>query len=293
MNAGISADAWHQLQFVEDLDNSTCSLVFDGSLVGTDTNFAGFQGFGFLVSGAFHGTYPNGPIYFDDFSVTHDSGSGPVTVWSDNFDSYIQKNATWNADTVDPTTDASGNLNWYHVSNWASNVAPKNDATTQVTFGNVLTADRVVVLDQGATIGTMQLDSSDYKYTFAGPGILTLAGAATIDVVSGSHEIAAELSGNSGLTKTGTGTLTLTGVLSYTGTTTVNKGTLVLNNNLVNDLTTITGTSDGSLSVIGTTTLNATSINVGTLTIGSTGVAAVPEPSTLMLLGMAGLALVA
>ena len=60
-------------------------------------------------------------------------------------------------------------------------------------------------------------------------------------------------------------------------------------------LTTVTGSSSGTLSVCDGTTLTATSIHVGTLSIGGAPIviaaAAVPEPSTMILLVLAGIGL--
>jgi autotransporter-associated beta strand protein len=91
-----------------------------------------------------------------------------------------------------------------------------------------------------------------------------------------------------GLTKIGPNTLTLTGALAYTGNTNVNQGTLVVNN---------LSTPDATVFVATGATLNATSIVADTLTIGGAPVvigaaATVPEPSTLALLVLAGLAFV-
>jgi autotransporter-associated beta strand protein len=90
-----------------------------------------------------------------------------------------------------------------------------------------------------------------------------------------------------GLRKLGTGSLTLTADPTYTGDTTVNAGTLTVGN---------LNTPSATVYVATGTTLNATSIVADTLTIGGAPLAAaaqaVPEPSVLALLVLAGVAFV-
>jgi autotransporter-associated beta strand protein len=98
--------------------------------------------------------------------------------------------------------------------------------------------------------------------------------------------------GDGGLTKDGIGTLTLTGSVEYAGSTVINAGTLAFSDNVAT-VADISGS--GSLAVYGTAVLTATSIQVDTLTIGGTGgaaLAAVPEPTTLVLLALAGIGMV-
>jgi autotransporter-associated beta strand protein len=112
------------------------------------------------------------------------------------------------------------------------------------------------------------------------------------------------------MSKTGDGTLVLSATNGYTGVTTVSLGTLALDtsgqiassSSIANAATfsvldgshivkAITGV--GTTNVYGTATLTAPSIVQGTLTIGGVAPAAgaVPEPSTMVLLALAGLAL--
>ncbi|WP_414899591.1 autotransporter domain-containing protein [Sphingomonas flavalba] len=68
-------------------------------------------------------------------------------------------------------------------------------------------------------------------YTLDGPGALeTVAGASELRVLGdGAATIGAAITGTGGIVKTQSGTLTLTGVNSYTGRTTIDGGTLALN----------------------------------------------------------------
>ena len=119
--------------------------------------------------------------------------------------------------------------------------------------------------------------------------------------------------GTAGLVKTGLGRLDLSAINTYNGATTISTGTLALATNgqiaasssILNSATfmvvdgthtvnAISGT--GTTMVLGTSSLTAPSISQGTLTIGGTdpggAAAAVPEPSMLVLLVLAGLGFV-
>jgi len=75
------------------------------------------------------------------------------------------------------------------------------------------------------------------SFTFAGSsdmslgtGAVSLSGAPTVTVAAGTLTIGGAVSGSSGLTKAGPGTLVMTGQVSYGGATTVDEGLLVFEN---------------------------------------------------------------
>jgi autotransporter-associated beta strand protein len=121
--------------------------------------------------------------------------------------------------------------------------------------------------------------------SLSGAGNVDLGGALNTLTVNQTADgtLSGVVSGSGSLVKDGSATLTLTQDIAYTGDTVVNAGTLTAQNM----------TTSPNISVLGTATLNATSIVADTLTIGGTPLAsaAVPEPGTLALLALAALAL--
>jgi autotransporter-associated beta strand protein len=109
-------------------------------------------------------------------------------------------------------------------------------------------------------------------------------GDAHIDTKDFAVTLSGALTGSGGLNKTGAGSLILKGPITYSGLTTISDGTLTIDNGLTNVMSVISG--PGKLTVGSTTVLTAESINVGTLTIGSSSAHAAPEPAGFALLGM-------
>ena len=98
-------------------------------------------------------------------------------------------------------------------------------------------ADRTIINTNAITISnSFTYGSSDQpnRILNTGTGAVSLSNSATIDTFSGDLQIGGVIGdgGNGrGITKTGAGTLTLAGANTYSGTTTVNAGTLVLATN--------------------------------------------------------------
>jgi autotransporter-associated beta strand protein len=112
----------------------------------------------------------------------------------------------------------------------------------------------------------------------------------TLGATTGTTTYGGSIEGNLSLVKTGDSTQILMGSLTYSGNTDIQAGTVELATPGAVTLTTVTGSDSGVLAVRDGTTLTATSIQIGTLTIGgspSVAAAAVPEPGTLALLALA------
>jgi len=145
-----------------------------------------------------------------------------------------------------------------------------------------------VTIDQSGASGLLKF-TSDLTATGSGDKTLTLQGS-----TAGTGEIAGAIVNSSGfttsLTKNGTGTWTLSGNNTYTGTTTVSQGTLIVSGTIASSVTTIspgavltfTGSSSagnitigaGASFALGTAgTADAVTINDGTFsgsgTVGS------------------------
>jgi fibronectin-binding autotransporter adhesin len=106
------------------------------------------------------------------------------------------------------------------------------DAGTNSNFG--VNASRTLLMSNGATLRNAagaNLTVSGYDSSAAGTMNVNLAGNGTIEADAGQSVIIgsnAVISGNGGLTKTGAGSLSLTGTHTYTGPTLVSAGTMKL-----------------------------------------------------------------
>jgi autotransporter-associated beta strand protein len=138
---------------------------------------------------------------------------------------------------------------WNAATNWSAGVP--DGVGAQVALGNALQSAAMINLDIAPTVGAIKFDNAN-KYTIGGTYTLTLAtssGNASIQVDTGSHEIAAPVTlgsdlaaniagdlltisgpmdGPYGVTKTGAGKLEINGTATYTGTTHVVNGELSL-----------------------------------------------------------------
>lgn len=218
-----------------------------------------------------------------------------LTLGTTGFASGVAR--TWNGN--------GGNSNWMTASNWNGVIAPATgdrlvfDGSTGLINTNNLTANTLlagitfnstagafVIGGNGITLGGDLIDTSTATQTI-GIG-LALDTTHTVNVVSGGTlNISGAISGSgANLTKIGLGTLKLTAANSYTGTTTVNTGAVLLDFTAVAPASILSSSSSlalggGALNMNGaaagsTQSVAGTTLNAGAsaVTVASNGSAA-------------------
>jgi len=135
------------------------------------------------------------------------------------------------AQAADGTWTLNNNGNWSTTNNWSGGIVA-DGADFTATLGNVINGDRTITLDSVRTIGSITVSDTDKNYTIGSSKL-------TLDVTSGSPALAVPstrtltissvIAGSDGLTKTGAGTLTLSGNPNqFTGNTVISDGKVAL-----------------------------------------------------------------
>ncbi|WP_192871723.1 beta strand repeat-containing protein, partial [Variovorax sp. JS1663] len=152
------------------------------------------------------------------------------------------------------TTIGSGTLTLSGANSYTG-ATTVNYGTLQAGAVNTFSAASAVTLAGGTTLNLAGYDQAIGSLT--GLGSVTLGTATlTTGANDGSTDYGGVISGTGGLTKTGSGTLTLTGDNTYTGATTINGGTLRLGDGNLSSTrlsadTVVTVNSGGTLDVNG------------------------------------------
>jgi len=166
---------------------------------------------------------------------------------------------TWNTNTSANWWDGAGNVVWPALG------GTDDDAV----FGG--TAGTITIAAGGVTANDLTFNTTGYVL---GGGVLTLNGATpTITVGNGlSTSITARISGASGLTKSGNGTLTLSGANDYTGVTAITAGTLRAGSGTaLGGLTGGTTVASGATLDVGGQNLTTEAITIAGSGVGSLG----------------------
>jgi autotransporter-associated beta strand protein len=266
--------------------------VSAGNWTNTGSLFVGLGGTGSLT---INGT---GHVTNEDGFVGHFSGStGTVSVsggtWTNNINLFIGNEGTG-------SLSINGTANVTSIFGYVGNAASGN-GTVSVSGGTWTNSSN---LDIGGAEGTGSLTINGTGTVIVGGtlsrgsnGTINLASGGTLQIgtggatgtlstdlanngnlifnLTGSSEDTHAISGTGTLTKNGTGTLILSGSNTYTGSTTLNAGTLEVNSSLVNTATTVN--SGGTLAGVGSlgdVTINsggaiAPGNSPGTITVGN------------------------
>lgn len=246
-------------------NNSAGTLSLDGSLA-TGGNRVTFDGVGTTtVSGVISGT---GSILKADGGVTNllaaNTYSGGTTVSGGTLSTNSNTGFGTGGIVLSGGTLASSASNTI-----ANNIALTGDAALSgITVSGTLThssANRVLNLSNSTLAGNVSLSEGNTARTM------------TVNVDAGTSAITGIISnggtGAGGITKTGLGTLTLSGSNTYTGTTTISQGTLQLGaSNVLADASGVSIGASGTLNLAGHSERigNLTAAGGATLDFGST-----------------------
>ena len=137
-----------------------------------------------------------------------------------------------------------------------------NAGTLRLGTTNAIGSASAVTVAAGATFDLAGFN--DVIGSLAGAGTVTSTAPGTVALTSGGNNSSTAFtgviqngSGTVGLTKTGTGTLTLSGTNTYSGTTTVSTGTLLVNGTQATSPVSVNGGTLGGAGTVGAITTTA------------------------------------
>jgi autotransporter-associated beta strand protein len=162
------------------------------------------------------------------------SSNGGLDYWGNTVSSTSAPNiGAYNgpaSPAITPTsaiwTQAAGGL-WTEGTNWQSGaMAIGSGMTATIPLATAVTVQQPI---DDFPLGGFVFSGGDHRIEGGSFLFNTSSGMPVVEVASGSSTISTTLRGMAGLRKSGSGTLTLSGISTYTGGTVVDEGTLVLN----------------------------------------------------------------
>ncbi len=209
---------------------------------------------------------------------------------------------------IDITTivnDGIAGSQWFLVATQNHAAATGANAATLVEGGQFIALNKRLGTDVRTGINSVTLTNGGSIVANGGTitDAVTLAGTGGVFDITGSTTSSGAIGGTGGLWKNGTGTLTLTGVNTYTGDTVVANGKLVINGSVTSSVRILKGNSFGGTVTIagnltnlgklapgnspGTTTINGNYLEAGTLDIEVWGLTANTQHDQVVVSGTA------
>jgi autotransporter-associated beta strand protein len=235
--------------------------------------------------------------------IFHDTSTAGTATITNNNAGFLNFENSSTAGSASITSGSGGIVQFFNSST-AGNATITNSFGAGLVFFDTSTAGTATITNSsgGATRFFTSASGGNARFILNGTGLLDISGLTTGGTTAGSIEGAGNvflgsknlavggnnlsttfsgviqdgggLGGTGGsLTKTGTGTLTLSGLNTYTGATTVDGGTLAVNGSIASSpLTTVNaGGTLGGNGIVGNTTINGGALapgnSIGTLTV--------------------------
>jgi autotransporter-associated beta strand protein len=201
----------------------------------------------------------SGPVTLQgDLTLDHAGlGDGSAITVSGNVTGAGGLNVTF----VGPHPVATSSVRLTGTNNYSGATTIGANATLSASGGSAIgNSSAVTLAGSGSTFNVLDSETVGSLASASGVGSLVLTGSLTTGGNNQSTTYGGNSTGAGGLTKVGSGTMTLSGSNGYTGATNVNEGTLIVSGSIASSVTTIA--PGAVLSFTG-------SASAGNITIGS------------------------